>query len=148
MWLRAMLVWLLLLLLAIANGALREMWLAPATGTRSAHVLSTISLSVLILLATRLTAAFVRYRSPRAAWRVGALWVVMTLDFEFLAGHYASGKPWVVRLAGYDLAQGRIWPLDLLVTLAAPRVAAGPRESTGQADGKPGCKIGAWDRHS
>jgi len=125
MWYRAGLVWVIFLVAAICNGAVRETILRPAFGIRAAHVVSTVSLSALILAGTWLTAPFVRYESLSAAWGVGVLWVSLTLAFEFLAGHFMFGKPWDVLVADYDLAQGRIWPLVLLVTLLAPVLAAG-----------------------
>ena len=120
MLLRALAVWVLLLVIAIVNGAVRETVLTPKFGPRSAHVLSTLSLSALILAAAWLTAPFVHYESVSAAWTVGVLWVVLTLAFEFLAGRFVFGKTWEVLFADYDILQGRIWPLVLLVTLLAP----------------------------
>lgn len=123
MWLRAFGVWFLLLVVAIVNGAIRESVLAPKFGARVAHVLSTLSLSVLILATAWLTAPFVAYSSTREAWLVGAMWVALTLAFEFLAGRFLFGKSWDVLLADYDIIQGRIWPLVLVVTLVAPVLA-------------------------
>jgi hypothetical protein len=51
---------------------------------------------------------------------VGILWAVLTLGFEFLAGHYAFGKSWAVLLEDYDLRRGRIWIAVLVMVLIAP----------------------------
>ncbi len=125
MWYRALAVWLLFLITAIVNGAVRESILRPAFGDKSAHVISTLSLSLLILVGAWLTAPFVRYESTAAAWGVGVLWVALTLAFEFLAGRFVFGKSWDVLLADYDVMQGRIWPLVLVATLLAPVLAWG-----------------------
>lgn len=125
MWYRALAVWLLFLITAIVNGAVRESILRPAFGDKRAHVISTLSLSSLILVGAWLTAPFVRYDSTAAAWGVGVLWVALTLAFEFLAGRFVFGKSWDVLLADYDVMQGRIWPLVLVVTLLAPVLAWG-----------------------
>lgn len=50
----------------------------------------------------------------RGALKVGALWLVLTLAFEFLAGHYLFQKPWAVLLQDYDLSWGRIWVAVLI----------------------------------
>lgn len=121
---RAFAVWLLLLLIAIINGAFRETMLTPRYGTSIAHPVSTLSLSVLILSAAWLTAPFVKYDSLSAAWAVGALWLCLTLAFEFLGGRFLFGKTWDVLLADYDIMNGRIWPLVLVVTLLAPVLAS------------------------
>ena len=123
MWLRALAVWFLLLVVAIVNGAVRETAFVPGLGTRVAHVVSSLMLSLLILAATWLTAPFVRYESSFDAWTVGVLWLMLTLAFEFLAGRLVFGKTWDVLLADYDIMQGRIWPLVLLVTALAPLLA-------------------------
>lgn len=119
---RALLAWLLLLLLAILNGAFRQGVLIPRVGDVAGHIVSTLLLSALILAATWLLLPWIRPVTTGEALMVGALWVVLTLAFEFLAGHYLFHKPWPELLADYDIAKGRIWPLVLLVTLLAPLI--------------------------
>ena len=121
---RAFAVWLLLLVIAIVNGAFREAVLAPRYGTTVAQPVSALSLSVLILATAWSTAPFVGYDSFRAAWTVGALWLCLTLAFEFLAGRFLFVKTWDVLLADYDVMKGRLWPLVLLATLLAPLLVA------------------------
>ncbi|HTK55561.1 MAG TPA: hypothetical protein VL295_01970 [Gemmatimonadales bacterium] len=120
MLLRALAVWGLLLLLAVLNGGLRESWLVPALGPLRGHQASTLLLSALILVATRVTFGWLGLGSAREALLVGALWLALTLAFEFLAGHFHFPKEWTVLLVDYDLTKGRIWPLVLVVTLLAP----------------------------
>ena len=118
--LRALAVWIFLLLLAVLNGGLRESWLVPTFGALRAHQLSPLLLSVLILGATRATIGWVGIGSMREALVVGALWLALTLAFEFLAGHFLFHRAWPLLLADYDLSQGRIWILVLVVTFLAP----------------------------
>src|SRR5918994_1627079 len=80
---RALAVWCLLLLLAVLNGGGRGTWLSPPPGG---------------------TIGWIRPTSSRAALGVGAVWVVLTLAFEFGVGHYGFGKPWSELLADYDLS--------------------------------------------
>jgi hypothetical protein len=123
MLIRAGLVWIEMLVLAIANGAARESLLVPRLGTTTAHVISTLVLSVLIFIAGSLAMPWIAPASLRDAWTIGVVWVLLTLAFEFLAGHFIFGRPWKVLLADYDLAAGRIWILVLIVTLITPVVA-------------------------
>ena len=127
MLLRAMLVWLALLLLAIANGGLRESVLLPRMGTASAHAWSTITLSVAIAVTGWLTVPWIRPASAREAWLVGLGWMLLTVAFEFLAGRFLFHRPWQVLLADYNLAAGRIWILVLLVLLVTPVLVHGCR---------------------
>lgn len=123
MLLRAIAVWLLIMVLAIANGAAREALLAPRLGERAAHVASTGVLCLLVFAAAWSAIRWIGPGSLSSAWTVGATWLALTLAFEFLAGHYLLGASWEKLLADYNLLQGRVWPLVPLSTLVAPPLA-------------------------
>ena len=118
--LRATAVWLLLLVIAILNGGVREGWIIPRWGSRTGHIVSTLMLAALIVLTAWISVRWVRLSTPAGAVRVGILWLVLTLAFEFLAGHYLFRRGWASLWAEYDLSQGRIWVLLPLVTFLAP----------------------------
>jgi hypothetical protein len=120
MYTRALLIWLLILVLAILNGAFRQGILIPRMSDLAAHLVSTVLLSVLVLSATWLVLAWIGPVTIGEAWSIGLLWLVLTVAFEFLGGHYLFGNPWEKLLADYNIAQGRIWPLALLTALLAP----------------------------
>jgi hypothetical protein len=117
----AVAVWLLLLVLAVCLGAVRERLIAPAIGEQAAHVLGTLAFVAVLL---GITGVFVRHIRPRCSptdlWLVGLLWLALTVAFEFLFFHYAAGKPWEVLLADYNVLQGRIWVLVPLTELFGP----------------------------
>ena len=117
---RAALIWFGILVLAVMNGALREGALIPAFGEMTGHVLSTVLLCAAILVVAWLSMAWMGPRGRTDAVRIGLLWTVMTIAFEFLAGHYLFGTPWPELLADYNVAAGRIWPLVLMTTAVAP----------------------------
>lgn len=119
---RSGLVWLLLLVTAIANGAVRQGWLIPAWGEAVGHVLSTLVLSLLILGVGWLLSGWLDIASNAEEWLVGAVWLVLTLTFEFIGGRFLFGIPWEKLLADYNLAQGRVWLLVPLITLLTPRL--------------------------
>jgi hypothetical protein len=111
------------MLLAIANGSLRELLLSPRLGERMAHWLSTLLLCLLVLLVAFLLTPWIGARQPSDTWKIGALWLALTLGFEFLAGHYVFRNSWQKLLADYDLLAGRVWVFVPIVTLVAPRLA-------------------------
>jgi hypothetical protein len=117
---RSLAVWCLLVVLAVLNGGIRNTWLSPLLGDTVGRAISSLMLSGLILLATWLTIGWIGPRTAGQALAVGAIWLGLTLAFEFGAGHYAFGKSWGELLADYDLSRGRIWILVLIVTLVAP----------------------------
>lgn len=120
MLLRAAGVWFGIMALAILNGTAREAWLTPRLGSQAGHVISTLILCAVILLVARLTIGWIGADRRTGAVLVGALWLVLTLAFEFLAGHYLFGAPWERILADYNLLQGRVWPLVPLTSFFAP----------------------------
>ena len=120
MWARVLAVWLLFLLLAIMNGALREGVLIQAFGPKAGHVASTLLLSGLIFLITWLTLPWIGPPSFRIALWIGVIWTSLTLAFEFGAGYWLFHKPLAELLYDYDLTSGRIWPLVLVATVLSP----------------------------
>jgi hypothetical protein len=120
---RAIFAWLALLVLAILNGALRQAFLIPRIGERAGHLVSTLLLSAGLLAAAWLLLPWLRPVAARDAWIIGGLWLVLTVAFEFLAGHYLFGDPWEKLLADYNVARGRIWILILIATLLGPVLA-------------------------
>lgn len=121
---RAVLVWFGLVVAAFANGTVRELALRPRVAEATAHLISVGLLSAIILIVSWSTVAWIRPRSSSDAWRVGVLWLALTIAFEFLAGHYLFGAPWSRLRADYNLLRGRIWLVVLMTTLAAPILAA------------------------
>ena len=119
---RALLVWLVLMVLAILNGTVREYGIIPLTGDRTGHWISTFMLCALILLATWVGLKWMGPQNIGDAWRIGFFWTVLTIAFEFGAGHFLFKHPWSKLFADYNLLNGRIWVLVLLTTLFAPWV--------------------------
>lgn len=128
MLLRVIVAWFGLAVVAIGNGLFREAVISPRLGPEAAHVVSTLLLCGLILLLAWLTIPWIAPGSGAAALRIGLLWLAMTVAFEFGFGRLVAGKSWETLLADYDLTAGRIWVLVLLVTAAAPWLAARARE--------------------
>ena len=58
----------------------------------------------------------------RAALRVGAVWLGLTIVFEFGFGRAVDGKSWSELLADYDVSEGRVWPLVLAWLSLGPAV--------------------------
>ena len=120
---RALLIWLLIAVLANLNGALRQFVINPLSNEGAGHVISTLMLAGIVLLTTWLTIGWMRPSTAGEAWTIGAVWLLLTLAFEFGFGHFVFGKPWSVLLADYRLDQGRIWTLVPVITLLAPWLA-------------------------
>lgn len=117
---RAMRVWLLLVVAMVANGAFRAMVLEPRIGAEPAQVVSVATGIALILLITRPFVRGVGDLSLRRRTEIGGAWVALTVLFEFGFGHSVMGASWADLLANYDLLQGHLWPLVLAVLAMSP----------------------------
>jgi hypothetical protein len=127
---RAAIVWAGIAIIAVLNGGFREAVLIPRFGEPAGRALSTVLLSAAILVAAWLAIGWITPDAARDAWRIGALWLAMTIAFEFLAGHYLFRVPWNAIAADYNVFKGRIWVLVLATTLVAPAAAAALRGRT------------------
>lgn len=120
--LRPLLGWLVLLVIAMINGGLRDLSYGRYVSELSAHQISCVTGILLFAVAIR---HYVRRWPPassRAAWYLGLFWMALTMAFEFLFFHYVAGHSWQVLLANYDMTEGRLWPLILLWVACAPRL--------------------------
>jgi hypothetical protein len=127
---RAFALWLLLMVVAIVNGVLREKLLMGWLDRGTAQIVSTAMLAVLVLLVTALTVGWMKVRGRLRYVIVGVIWVALSVAFEFLFGHYVLGESWRALLTAYRIDQGSPWPVFLLVVLVAPYLAATLRGRT------------------
>lgn len=121
--LKAVAMWLLILIFAVLNGAFRQAVLLPNLAAPMAFVLSGILLSLCIVVIAFL---FVRRLGPvgeTESLHVGLLWLFSTIVFEFAFGRLMQHKSWPELLEPYTFKDGNLWPVVLLVVLLAPWVA-------------------------
>jgi hypothetical protein len=120
---RTVVAWCVILAGAVANGMFRESVILPRTRRGVAHAISTVLLCVVIVAIGWPATLWIDPRTIQDAWTIGAVWLVLTLAFEFGAGHFVFGRTWQELLADYNLLAGRIWIMVLVVTLMTPIVA-------------------------
>ena len=121
--LKALIIWIVILVLAIANGVFRESVLVPGLGSSVALVLSGLLLSALIVVVAFLSLPWMQVRRPVQFCSIGLFWLALTLVFEFAFGFW-QGKSWPALLEAYTFKCGNIWPIVLMVTTLAPYLAA------------------------
>jgi xanthine/uracil permease len=127
--LKALAVWCGILLLAIANGVLREAALVPLLGKTAGLIASGISLSALIIAVAYFSMPWFGRHSLIVFVGIGLGWLALTLLFETSFARF-QGKSWMDILDAYRFQGGNIWPLVLLVTGVAPCLAAKIRSWT------------------
>jgi hypothetical protein len=117
---RYLIAWLVMLVVAIVNGGLRDFTYGRYLTALAASQLSCLSGIILLGAVIYLYHRRWPFASARQAWSAGLFWMALTVAFEFLFFHYVAGHPWAELLAAYDIASGQLWPLILLWVLVAP----------------------------
>jgi len=118
-WTRATLVWMLIMLAETGHGMVREIFIAPVIGGLRARQLGVLIGCVIIFVIAWLTARWMRATTPRQQLKVGALWVILTLVFEFALGR-ATGVSWPHILSDYNPVQGGYMVAGLAFLFFAP----------------------------
>jgi hypothetical protein len=119
---RYVLAWVPMLVIAVANSALRQTTFGKVLPELRAHQLSTLSGSVLIGLYIWLVIRTWPPSSGREALLIGLVWLVLTVGFEFFMGLVLLHRPLSEVLREYNLVAGRVWLLFLIWLAAAPWV--------------------------
>lgn len=116
--------WFLFMILAIINAILREGLFTSFLNELRAHQLSTITLMIFFFIGTYIILRYSDIQlSDQQAIIMGCIWIIMTILFEFLAGHYLFGNSWDKLIADYNIFKGRIWILILITTLVSPYIS-------------------------
>ena len=120
---RALVVWMLMMAIETIHGVLRNRLLAPLVGDFRARQIGVFIGSALILGVAILTIGWIRPTSVRSLVVIGAMWLVLTLAFEFGLGR-AHDRPWAAMLADYDLSRGGLLSIGMVVLPLSPWIAA------------------------
>jgi hypothetical protein len=116
------LLWMPMVLIAIINALIRQYGYLRLVGELTAHQISTVTGIVLFGVYIWFVTGRWRIESAGQAVAIGLLWLVMTVAFEFLFGHYIAGHPWERLLLDYNLIAGRVWVFVLLWIAVAPYI--------------------------
>ncbi len=119
---RDVLAWIPMLVIAVANGALRQATFGKVMPELRAHQLSTLIGSVLIGLFIWLVVRTWPASSSRQAVLIGLVWLLLTVAFEFFMGLVLAQRQLSQVLHDYNLLAGRIWVLFLIWLTIAPWV--------------------------
>jgi hypothetical protein len=94
MWVRGLIVWFVLAVVAVTGGVLREAFLTPKLGESGAHLLGTAGVVGLVWL---VIAVSIKWIVPGLdgthLLQLGAFWTLLTIAFEFGFGHFVVGHP-------------------------------------------------------
>lgn len=118
-WLRAALVWMLIMLAETGHGLVREVFIAPVLGALRARQLGVLVGCVIIFVIAWLTTRWMGASTRNLQFKVGAFWVALTLIFEFALGR-ATGASWPRLFSDYNPAHGGFMLLGLAFMFITP----------------------------
>jgi hypothetical protein len=133
--LRSIAIWLIFIIIESLNGTIRTLWLVPIVGDLWAHQISFVTGSLLILTISTIFVRWLNATSLAQLMSVGILWMLLTVVFEVSLGRWAFGYSWIQIAADYNLLQGRLMSLGLVLLVLAPLIATKIRD--GSIDRRP-----------
>jgi hypothetical protein len=121
MW-KYLITWLVMLLISIANGAVRDFTYGKHIDDLTTHQLSTLSGVLLLSIIIWVYVKLYQPSSSKEAVLIGLLWMLLTIAFEFLFFHYVANYSWTELLANYNIFKGRVWIILLVWITIAPYI--------------------------
>ncbi|RYG46131.1 MAG: hypothetical protein EOO01_16685 [Chitinophagaceae bacterium] len=113
------LLWLPMIVIAFANALLREKIFIQYFDEARAHQFSTCTLIILCAIYTWFVFPRLHVQSPKQAFIIGTVWVLLTVAFEFALGRLTN-KSWEYLFRDYNILAGRIWLIFLVVLFFLP----------------------------
>jgi predicted membrane protein len=108
------------MIVAILNGAIRVMSYGKFMTEVRAHQLSTLTGTVIIGIVVWKINKYYPMTSGLEAIKIGFIWLVMTILFEFGFGHYVMKRTWEILFRDYRIDKGRLWVFFLIWIVVAP----------------------------
>ena len=119
--LKYLIIWVPKIFIAILNGTARDLAYKNYTSELAARQISTISLIILFGIYFRIIFRKYPIESEVQAFSIGAMWLFLTLVFEFSMGRF-GGHSWEYLFNEYNFMKGKIWILIPIWVAIAPYI--------------------------
>lgn len=121
---RALLVWIVIIGAETIHGIIRRIYIEPAIGDLRARQLGVLIGSLIILAIAIAAIRWIAARGTLTLLLIGAVWVVLTIAFEVILGRLVIGATWQKILADYNVAQGGLMAFGLVLMFLSPFIAS------------------------
>lgn len=133
-YLRGFIIWFIIVLAESVQGMLRQLLLTSYIGDFKARQIAVFTGAAIILLIAFLSVRWLRARSTSNLLGIGVLWLGLTVAFEIALGRFILNYPWERIAADYNLLEGGILPIGLIILALSPLIAAKLRGTTAQSE--------------
>jgi len=121
----AIAIWFLFAIVATINGIIRNSTYKKWVGDFYAHQISTVIFITLVLFIMYIFFnKFGLNYTNTDLWVIGFSWLIGTIIFEFVFGHYVFGNSWQKLFTDYNILKGKLWSLVLIFTTIGPWLVA------------------------
>ncbi len=122
-WPKAFAAWLFIIAAESVHGTIRQLFIAPVVGDKPARQVGVLIGSAIIFVIAWACIRWIGAKTFGEQLRVGLLWVVLIVIFEFGLGAALGYAPERI-LSDYNPAEGGFMGFGLLFMLFAPALAA------------------------
>lgn len=122
--LRSLGAWAVIMFAEVIHGSARVMFLEPHVGDFRARQIAVFTGSAMIIAITIGLIRWIRATTAGQLFAVGLMWLVLTLAFEVFLGRVVFGYSWERLASDYNLLEGGLLPIGLLVLTLSPIIAA------------------------
>lgn len=123
-YLRGLMVWGLIILAESLHGIARTLLLESYIGDFRARQIAVFTGAAIILGIACLFVRWLRAKGIAELIGVGLLWLGLTVAFELVLGGVVLKLSWQRILSDYNLAEGGLLPIGLLILTLSPLLAA------------------------
>lgn len=121
---RAFIIWVLIICAETIHGILRTLLLAPITGDFRARQIAVFTGSLIIFTITYFSIRWINAVSKVQLFTIGLFWLILTVSFEIALGRFILNFNWERILSDYDLAKGGLLSIGLVFMIFSPFLAA------------------------
>lgn len=122
-YLRGLGIWIIIILAESLHGIVRVLLLEPYVGDHKARQIAVFTGSAIILTIAVLFVQWLRAERTSELIKVGLLWLCLTVGFEILLGRGVLKYSWERMASDYNLFEGGLLPIGLLVLALSPLLA-------------------------
>jgi hypothetical protein len=121
---KGLVAWLCIIGAETIHGIARRLFLEPLVGDLRARQISVFVGSTLILAITFIFFRWLDASGTPHYFLTGLMWVTLTVAFEVLLGRFVLGVSWEQIASDYNIANGGLMVVGLLIMLFAPYIIA------------------------